>query len=157
MRVGAIGEPISAVARSLQKRCAATSFPPIVRGSEGGVTSSMLASGSIPTTQLPGRPVREYRDPMAVLSDEEVDTALSELKNWERVDNSLRRVVEFPSFLGGIEGVRRVAERAEAADHHPDIDIRWRKVTFVLSTHSEGGITKKDLGLAKEIDEIVGQ
>ncbi|MDT5092971.1 MAG: 4a-hydroxytetrahydrobiopterin dehydratase [Mycobacterium sp.] len=93
---------------------------------------------------------------MAVLSDEEVDTALSGLTDWERVDNALRRSVKFPAFLDGIEAVRRVAERAEAADHHPDIDIRWRTVTFVLSTHSEGGITPKDLELAKEIDGIVG-
>jgi 4a-hydroxytetrahydrobiopterin dehydratase len=95
-------------------------------------------------------------DVMAVLSDEEVDTALSGLTDWERVDNALRRSVKFPAFLDGIEAVRRVAERAEAADHHPDIDIRWRTVTFVLSTHSEGGITPKDLELAKEIDGIVG-
>lgn len=94
---------------------------------------------------------------MAVLSDDEVDTGLSELTDWERVDTSLRRSVKFPAFLDGIEAVRRVAERAEAADHHPDIDIRWRTVTFVLSTHSEGGITQKDLALAKEIDGIVGQ
>ncbi|MGB8505699.1 4a-hydroxytetrahydrobiopterin dehydratase [Mycobacterium sp.] len=94
---------------------------------------------------------------MAVLSDEEVDAALPELAGWERVDNALRRSMKFPSFLAGIDAVRRIAEAAEAADHHPDIDIRWRTVTFVLSTHSEGGITQKDLALAKQIDEIVGQ
>ena len=94
---------------------------------------------------------------MAVLSDEEVDAALPELSGWERVEGALRRSVKFPAFLAGIDAVRRVAEAAEAADHHPDIDIRWRTVTFVLSTHSEGGITQKDLALAKQIDEIVGQ
>jgi len=94
---------------------------------------------------------------MAVLSDEEVDAALPDLAGWERVDNALRRSVKFPAFLAGIDAVRGVAEAAEAADHHPDIDIRWRTVTFTLSTHSEGGITQKDLALAKQIDEIVGQ
>jgi 4a-hydroxytetrahydrobiopterin dehydratase len=94
---------------------------------------------------------------MAVLSNEEVDAALPGLAGWERVDNALRRSVKFPSFLDGIDAVRRVADRAEAADHHPDIDIRWRTVTFVLSTHSQGGITHNDLALAREIDEIVGQ
>jgi 4a-hydroxytetrahydrobiopterin dehydratase len=94
---------------------------------------------------------------MAVLSDDDVDAALSELTDWERVDTSLRRSVKFPAILDGIEAVRRVADRAEAADHHPDIDIRWRTVTFVLSTHSEGGITEKDFALAKEIDGIVAQ
>jgi 4a-hydroxytetrahydrobiopterin dehydratase len=94
---------------------------------------------------------------MAVLSDEEVDAALADLAGWERVHNALRRSVKFPAFLTGIDAVRRVSEAAEAADHHPDIDIRWRTVTFVLSTHSEGGITLKDLALAKVIDEIVGR
>lgn len=94
---------------------------------------------------------------MAVLSDEQVDAALPDLEGWQRVDNSLRRSVKFPAFLDGIDAVRRVAERAEAADHHPDIDIRWRTVTFTLSTHSEGGITQKDLELAGQIDSIVGR
>jgi 4a-hydroxytetrahydrobiopterin dehydratase len=94
---------------------------------------------------------------MAVLTDEEVDAALSDLPGWEREGNALRRSVKFPSFLEGIEAVRRIADRAEAADHHPDIDIRWRTVTFELSTHSEGGITQRDFALAREIDEIAGQ
>jgi 4a-hydroxytetrahydrobiopterin dehydratase len=94
---------------------------------------------------------------MAVLTDDEVDATLPELNGWERADEALRRSVKFPAFLDGIEAVRRVAERAEAADHHPDIDIRWRTVTFVLVTHSEGGITEKDLRMAREIDAIVDQ
>ena len=92
---------------------------------------------------------------MAVLSNEEVDAALPTLSGWERVDNALRRSVKFPAFLAGIDAVRRIAEVAEAKDHHPDIDIRWRTVTFVLSTHSEGGLTQKDLDLAGEIDRLV--
>ncbi|HUO37414.1 MAG TPA: 4a-hydroxytetrahydrobiopterin dehydratase [Mycobacterium sp.] len=92
---------------------------------------------------------------MAVLSDDQVDSALADLAGWERHGNALRRAVKFPAFLAGIEAVRRVAERAEAADHHPDIDVRWRTVTFTLSTHSEGGITQRDLDLAREIDSIV--
>lgn len=90
-----------------------------------------------------------------MLSDDEVDAALGDLGGWERVDGALRRAVKFPAFLDGIEAVRRIAERAEAKDHHPDIDIRWRTVTFVLVTHSEGGITQKDLQMAREIDAIV--
>ena len=92
---------------------------------------------------------------MAVLSDEQVDAALPELKGWERKDGALRRSIKFPAFLDGIDAVRRVGERAEQKDHHPDIDIRWRTVTFALVTHSEGGITDKDLEMAKEIDGIV--
>jgi 4a-hydroxytetrahydrobiopterin dehydratase len=94
---------------------------------------------------------------MAVLSDDDVDAALPQLPGWEHVDKALRRSVKFPSFLDGIDAVRRVADSAEAADHHPDIDIRWRTVTFVLSTHSEGGITQKDLAMARQVDELVGR
>ena len=93
---------------------------------------------------------------MAVLSDDDVDAVLPELDGWERSDGALRRSVDFPAFLDGIDAVRRVAERAEAADHHPDIDIRWRTVTFALVTHSEGGITDKDVAMAREIDGLLG-
>ena len=93
---------------------------------------------------------------MAVLTDEQVDAALPELDGWERSDGALRRSIEFPAFLEGIDAVRRVAEHAEREDHHPDIDIRWRTVTFVLVTHSEGGITSKDVAMASQIDGIVG-
>lgn len=92
---------------------------------------------------------------MAVLSDDEVDAAAAALDGWERADGVLRRSVKFPSFLDGIDAVRRVAEAAERADHHPDIDIRWRTVTFVLVTHSEGGITDKDVQMAKQIDGLL--
>lgn len=93
---------------------------------------------------------------MAVLTDEQVDAALPELDGWERVDGALRRSVKFPEFLAGIDAVRRVGEHAEAKDHHPDIDIRWRTVTFVLVTHSEGGITGKDIDMARDINGIIG-
>lgn len=92
---------------------------------------------------------------MALLTDDQVDSVLSSLDGWERADGALRRSIKFPTFPAGIDAVRRVAERAEAADHHPDIDIRWRTVTFVLVTHSEGGITDKDVAMAGEINRIV--
>lgn len=92
---------------------------------------------------------------MAVLTDEQVDAALPELNGWERSEGALRRSVEFPGFLDGIDAVRRVGEHAESKDHHPDIDIRWRTVTFALVTHSEGGITEKDLQMARDIDGIL--
>ena len=83
---------------------------------------------------------------LAVLTDDQVDAALPDLNGWEREEGALRRSVKFPEFLAGFDAVRRVAEHAEAEDHHPDIDIRWRTVTFALVTHSEGGITDKDVG-----------
>jgi len=93
---------------------------------------------------------------MAVLTDEQVDAALPDLNGWERKDGAIRRSVEFPAFLDGIDAVRRVGEHAESKDHHPDIDIRWRTVTFALVTHSEDGITEKDVEMARDIDGILG-
>jgi len=92
---------------------------------------------------------------MAVLSDVEVDAAAAQLDGWQRIDGALRRSVTFPSFLDGIEAVRQVAVHAERADHHPDIDIRWRTVTFALVTHSQGGITDQDVQMAQELDGIL--
>ncbi|QBJ97740.1 4a-hydroxytetrahydrobiopterin dehydratase [Rhodococcus sp. ABRD24] len=89
-----------------------------------------------------------------ILPDAEIDTALTNLPNWRRADGALVRTVESASFPDAIALVGRVAEAAESADHHPDIDIRWRRVTYSLSTHSAGGITKLDLALARRIDEL---
>jgi 4a-hydroxytetrahydrobiopterin dehydratase len=93
---------------------------------------------------------------MALLDQQEIDTALAgDLTEWSQDGSAIVRRVQAPSFLEGIDVVRRVAEVAEEADHHPDIDIRWRTLTFRLSTHSEGGITAKDLQLAAQIDGLV--
>lgn len=92
---------------------------------------------------------------MPVLDDDAITEALTSLPHWVREGDSIRREVQAPSFLAGIELVGAVARAAEAADHHPDIDIRWRTVTFTLSTHSEGGITEKDVALARQIDQEV--
>jgi 4a-hydroxytetrahydrobiopterin dehydratase len=92
---------------------------------------------------------------MAVLRDDDVDAALPDLDGWERSEGALRRSIKFPTFLAGIDAVRRVAEHAESKDHHPDIDIRWRTVTFALVTHSAGGITKNDIEMARDINGIV--
>ncbi len=93
---------------------------------------------------------------MALLEQQEIDSALTgDLSAWSQEGDAILRSVEAESFLAGIEAVRRVAEAAEQADHHPDIDIRWRTVTFRLSTHSEGGLTAADLAMAGTIDALV--
>ncbi|HJR86817.1 MAG TPA: 4a-hydroxytetrahydrobiopterin dehydratase [Acidimicrobiia bacterium] len=88
---------------------------------------------------------------MAMASDPAIDALTKEHDAWERDGNSLVAQFEFKDFAGAMEFVNRVAEMAESADHHPDIDIRWNKVRLVLSTHSEGGVTQKDLDLARQI------
>ncbi len=91
-----------------------------------------------------------------LLTDGEIDAALAELPHWHRAGQSLVRTIEAPTFPDAIALVDRVAVVAEEANHHPDIDIRWRKVTFALSTHSAGGITESDPALARRIDEEHG-
>ena len=76
-------------------------------------------------------------------------------EGWSGDPAGIRREVKLPSFPAAITVVDRVAEVAEELDHHPDIDIRWRTLTFALATHSAGGVTEKDFGLAARIDEIV--
>lgn len=91
----------------------------------------------------------------AKLSDIEVQRALGTRLGWTRRGNALTRTFEFPTFSAAIAFVNRVADVAEQMDHHPDVDIRYTKVTCSLSTHSAGGITSKDFALAESIDGLV--
>lgn len=90
-----------------------------------------------------------------LLDDEAITTALGTLDDWTREGDALVRSVELASFPQAIQVVNRIAEIAENDDHHPDIDIRWRTLTFRCSTHSAGGITASDVSLAAEIDGVV--
>ena len=89
---------------------------------------------------------------MAKLSPKEIATRLTALGGWEYDDNAIRKLYRFKQFMDGIRFIDRVAEIAEAADHHPDILVNYTRVTFICSTHSEGGVTEKDFALASEID-----
>jgi len=85
---------------------------------------------------------------MALVPDSEVEAFIEAHPEWSRDGAEITRTYEFADFVGSMGFVTRVALAAEKADHHPDIDIRWNKVTLTLSTHSEGGLTAKDLDLA---------
>lgn len=90
-----------------------------------------------------------------VLSGAEVDASLAEQGlEWERVGDELVTTVTLRDFAAALEFVNAVGAAAEAANHHPDIDIRWNKVRLVLSTHSAGGLTVLDLALAAAIDRL---
>ena len=92
-------------------------------------------------------------NPMASkLSDIEVQRALGTRSGWTRRGNAITRTFDFATFPAAIAFVNRVAEVAEKMDHHPDVDIRYTKVTCSLTTHSAGGITSKDFKLAEGID-----
>ena len=88
-----------------------------------------------------------------LLTDEEIERQLGDLPAWVREGSSIRAVYEAPDFLKAIRLVDEVAAEAEGMNHHPDIDIRWRTTTWVLSTHSEGGLTQFDVELAHRISE----
>ena len=88
------------------------------------------------------------------LSDIAVQRGLGSLPGWSRKGDVLSKTFQFETFPDGIAFVTRVAEAAEAAQHHPDIDIRYTKITCTLSTHSAGGITAKDLALAADIERL---
>ena len=86
------------------------------------------------------------------LTEAQVQQALKAAPGWELKEGRIRRLYKFPDFLQAVAFVNRVAELAEQADHHPDIDIRYNQVTLTLSTHSAGGLTQKDFDLARLID-----
>ena len=91
-----------------------------------------------------------------LLTAGEVAAALADLNDWTGDTDGIRRTVTCPSFGDAIRLVNAVADAAEELDHHPDIDVRYRDVTFVSSTHSAGGVTAYDVELAKRIDRLVG-
>jgi 4a-hydroxytetrahydrobiopterin dehydratase len=91
----------------------------------------------------------------SVLSAEEVDAALArEGLDWQREGDELTKTVRLAAFAGSLGYVNAVGALAEAANHHPDIDIRWDTVVLRLSTHSAGGITAADFELAAAVDRL---
>jgi 4a-hydroxytetrahydrobiopterin dehydratase len=91
---------------------------------------------------------------MAKLTAKEIKESLPTVPKWKKHGNEITRTYEFKDFPAAIKFVNSVARLAEKAWHHPDIDIRWNKVTLALSTHDEGGLTVKDFQLAARFDQL---
>ena len=89
------------------------------------------------------------------LTEQEIQTQLQRLNGWSREQDAIRKQVTLASFPDAIAFVTRLAFDAEAADHHPDILINYKRVTLTYSTHSEGGLTQKDFDGARKVDELV--
>jgi 4a-hydroxytetrahydrobiopterin dehydratase len=89
------------------------------------------------------------------LTDEELQKALPGLPNWKLEEGQLTQTITFSSFLKAIEFVNEAAALAEKANHHPDIDIRYNHLRFVLVTHDAGGITHNDVAMAAKLDEAL--
>jgi 4a-hydroxytetrahydrobiopterin dehydratase len=90
------------------------------------------------------------------LSDLEIRRAVGSLPGWARKGDALMKTYSFARFADGIRFVDGVAVIADGMNHHPDIDVRYTKITFSLSTHDAGGITQLDLDLAKAIEDAAG-
>jgi 4a-hydroxytetrahydrobiopterin dehydratase len=92
---------------------------------------------------------------MKKLSASKVITALASVPDWKKKGMTIARTYPFKDFSAAIKFVNAVAELAEQAWHHPDIDIRWNQVTLTLTTHDAGGLTAKDFALARKFDRLL--
>ena len=95
--------------------------------------------------------------PDDLLTQDDIDARLAGLDDaWTGSTDALKRSIEFADFPTAVEFISRLAPRCEELDHHPDLDLRWRRVDISLATHSAGGVTGKDVTLAGVIDEVAG-
>lgn len=91
---------------------------------------------------------------MPKLTASQIKAALKTVPDWRKRAATIARTFEFKDFPAAIKFVNRVAVLAEKAWHHPDIDVRWNKVTLTLTTHDQGGLTEKDFALASKFDRL---
>jgi 4a-hydroxytetrahydrobiopterin dehydratase len=91
---------------------------------------------------------------MAKLAEEQIEQALKALPGWAREAETIVKTFAFEWFTLAMGFVTKVALLAERFDHHPDIDIRYKSVRLVLTSHDSGGLTERDINLAKEIEAI---
>lgn len=92
---------------------------------------------------------------MKKMSEAQIQNALKDLPDWSEVSGEIQRTFQFANFLESMAFVNQVAQAAEADQHHPDILVRYNKVTLTLSTHDAAGITKADFALARKCDGFV--
>lgn len=91
---------------------------------------------------------------MSTLSAVEVTERLKSLPGWRLEGKEIVRTFEFPDFAAAMQFVNAVAEQAESAKHHPDIDVRYNKVKLALSSHDAGGLTERDMRMAEKLKEL---
>jgi 4a-hydroxytetrahydrobiopterin dehydratase len=106
-----------------------------------------------------GRVVRRgaswYHVGMDTLDDATIDRDLSELDGWRRDGDAITRTVELDGFRAAIDLIVAIADEAERADHHPELTNVYATVTIRLTSHDAGGVTERDLRLARAIDPLV--
>ena len=91
---------------------------------------------------------------MPALTPKQISLHLKTVPNWSKRAQTIHRTFKFEGFLKSIDFVNRIAGKAQKMNHHPDIMIRFNKVTLKLTTHDEGGLTAKDFALARQCDEV---
>jgi 4a-hydroxytetrahydrobiopterin dehydratase len=91
---------------------------------------------------------------MPALTPKQIKASLKAVSNWSQCEQTICRTFNFAGFISSITFVNRIAMNAKKMNHHPDIDIRFNRVTLTLTTHDEGGITEKDFSLARQCDEV---
>jgi 4a-hydroxytetrahydrobiopterin dehydratase len=94
---------------------------------------------------------------MATMTPAAVDQQLAALDGWARIDRAIRKAYTFQDFPEAVLFVSALVPAAEAADHHPDIEIHYKRVTLTYTTHSEGGLTMKDFEGARAADDVAAQ
>jgi len=94
---------------------------------------------------------------MTPLSDSDIRNALTSLPEWNLSGNAIQRVFQFSDCVHAMEFVNMVAEQAEEANHHPDITISYSRVTLSLTSHDSGGVTKRDVAMARKISSLSGK
>ena len=92
---------------------------------------------------------------MPLLDKDEVQERLTSLPGWKEQEGEIIRYLEFPDFVAAMDFVNSVAAKAEAAGHHPDIDIRYNRVRLALVSHDAGGLTQRDFDLAAAIEGLL--
>jgi 4a-hydroxytetrahydrobiopterin dehydratase len=113
------------------------------------VTSLSLMRGA---SSVAVQSLQLFRSSLVKLDDARIGPALAALPGWRRQGDVISRTYEFADFPTAMKFVNAVAALAEEVQHHPDLDVRWNKVTLALTTHDAGGLTEKDFALARECD-----
>ena len=94
------------------------------------------------------------REPMSKMTAEQADAQLAGMDGWTRSGDSISKTYTLPSFPAALAFASTVGHLAEAADHHPDILLQYKKVTLTLSTHEASGLTEQDFNLAAQVDAL---
>ena len=92
---------------------------------------------------------------MALLNQEEVQSAIENIEGWIYTDSAIHKTITFDSYMDGIQFINQLAEHAEAINHHPDLTVGWCKVGVTFTSHDQGGVTDQCIAMAKAVDSLL--